>query len=1144
MRSLRLLVLIVVTGAAAGGACASTSRTTQAHSVAPPQPPFTDLQGTILRSWAPEVVPAKPAGSPVEREFERVAERARAGHFGEGREILDHLAGSPAPRVRLESLVFRAELERYRLAYIGGGYGKGQARLDHVRNLVAETQSKASMLKAVAALPPDDRREADLAVQLETALSLATDLPSWLGFLADQQTLNGTPATDQAYRGALEDNIRILEKVPGVHVQLEQWVGVTEAGLDLAEGKPQAAIATLSSLLKSASDPCLRAEIHLRIGDCYIAPFGPVEMLGQNPVSEANAVVAMRASILIRGSVSPSSEARQLAAAEYEAATGCASAGVAGRRLERQAFLRSLVDPKGAAESYDTAAKRADDAQSTRDALRLHTIAALLRVDTRRLLQYAGAWARGEDLGGQRSILALVERHAAWLAEVVGDLRAAREILETFNEAWTAAGRAIELVDLRSLLAMVNGDVGLLDAAMRFDDQAAEAERLVAAEAERLEREIPSEAGQVQMANADLSTILSSLVNRLGLLRIDDDSPKLKTQQESRLQELERLSLSPAMRDAASDSAMNLVELERATAERRKQLDTVRTCAQRAELLAPKVAAATGLGRAELLLIASACRADWLKEAQAILDKLEPMAPFEAAVRARNGRTLFQAQNAVESSVIDVQRAFRAAAKAQSWQKLSSWAARLYAIAQDDPSMGRYRRFAAYHRGLVQLHTGAVADALKGLEQLRAESGSLSSDSEVEVGELQAMAEAYVAAGDPLRGLWAEAMRRIRTRETNDFNGGLRPRNPLGAELAGLDRKYALVGSLSAPELQRLAELERASRATRVADSAYPSIGDLASLVAGLAPETLLEVFDLTGQDALVWCVRRGDVRAKRLPKSSDYWAAEVGAYWVALVNDESDRRPRGRNLFDNFVNACHLSDGEGLVIVGVAGPLDHALEPNGEVIERRSVVRAEELWERSGSISNETGTFVLGVNSYGLRAAETEAAEVARILGATPASASRSNQAELLHGLDMARYVHIAADGHVDPTNPYASFLSLGPSQRIEAWELFRHASRAQLLTLSACDTGALPTRVRGYSFASLAHLAGAKWVMSSQWRVNDPATEGFMSEFYRNAFEQQAPLAEAFRTAKRWAKNKNEGRPSVYAPFKLSVRSASALL
>ena len=51
-------------------------------------------------------------------------------------------------------------------------------------------------------------------------------------------------------------------------------------------------------------------------------------------------------------------------------------------------------------------------------------------------------------------------------------------------------------------------------------------------------------------------------------------------------------------------------------------------------------------------------------------------------------------------------------------------------------------------------------------------------------------------------------------------------------------------------------------------------------------------------------------------------------------------------------------------------------------------------------------------------------------------------------------------------------------------------------------------------------------------------------MSEFYRNAFEQQAPLAEAFRTAKRWAKNKNEGRPSVYAPFKLSVRSASALL
>jgi CHAT domain-containing protein len=113
-----------------------------------------------------------------------------------------------------------------------------------------------------------------------------------------------------------------------------------------------------------------------------------------------------------------------------------------------------------------------------------------------------------------------------------------------------------------------------------------------------------------------------------------------------------------------------------------------------------------------------------------------------------------------------------------------------------------------------------------------------------------------------------------------------------------------------------------------------------------------------------------------------------------------------------------------------------------------------------------------------------------------------------------------------------------------LEAWEIFQHASKAQLLTLSACNTDAIPGQTRGYSIASLAHRAGAAWVLASRWKVDDPSTAVFMSEFYRNAIATGGSLAGAFQFAKRGAKTRNPEASRIYAPFVLSVRSVSALL
>jgi hypothetical protein len=1109
--------------------------------------PFRDLQGTLLRSWAPGVVAGALAATapPVERALELVAERTRAGRFGEAGQILDGLDASPEPLIRLASLVFRLELEYFRLAYIGGGYGGGEARLDQARSLITGRQSNARINAILAALPEDVRREANLAVQVNIVMSMAAEIPSWIGFVADHRSLMDAPDEAANQRASFEDLAGRLARAPGIHPQFARWLEVTRAGLEVAEGDSRGGLAILSALLAATTAPCGRAELRLRRGDAYVAPFGPVEMLGQNGMSVGDAIVAMRASILVRGSINPSGDARARAASEYAAAAadGCDHRGFAFRLAERRAYLEQISDRKVAAASYDTAADQATAAGSTRDALRMHTIAALFRVDLERLVPLAAAWALSEDVGGRRSILALVARYGARLAEVGGDLTAARRTLEAFNDGWSSAGRVTELVDLRSLLANIHGNIGLLDAATRFDEQAAAAARIIVSEAERLERELPFDSGQGRIANADLATILQSLVNRIGLQRIDDDSEALKDRQDVLLRELGQRAQNTALHDIVEGEQKALVAGMRALADRRSALEQVRTCTQRAELLKPRIAASEGLERAEVLLIAAACRTDWVEQARRILDHLDPLGPFEAAGRARDPRFGFRSQNAVNTAAIDVRRAFRAAASAESWRRLGVWVARLQAFVDADPSMVRYRRYATYYRCLVQLHTGAAAEALQGLEQLRGED-SLAVDPEVELGVLQAMAEAYVAAGDSLHGLWAAETRRLRANEISALDKGLRPGDPSGAEQATLDRQYALTGSLNPVQVERLAELQRANRATTVSDARTPSPGDLSSLIDRLGEHTVVEVFDLAGRNAFVWCARRGDLRAFRLAKSSDYWSAEVGAYWVALANDDSDRTTRGRNLFDNFLNVCHLRDSESLVIVGVRGPLDHALEPNGEVIEHRAVIRAEALWEPTAGRANAVGAFVLGVNTHGLQSAEAEADEVAGIIGATPTRAAGATQAELLRAIDGARYVHIAADGQLKPDNPYSSSLSLGPTQHVEAWELFLHAARAELLTLSACDTGVLHPRTRGYSFASLAHLAGTRWVLASQWPVNDAATASFMGEFYRLAMQKHVSFGEAFRAAKLLTKRANEGSPRVYAPFALSVRSVGVLL
>ncbi|MCP4658999.1 MAG: CHAT domain-containing protein [bacterium] len=109
------------------------------------------------------------------------------------------------------------------------------------------------------------------------------------------------------------------------------------------------------------------------------------------------------------------------------------------------------------------------------------------------------------------------------------------------------------------------------------------------------------------------------------------------------------------------------------------------------------------------------------------------------------------------------------------------------------------------------------------------------------------------------------------------------------------------------------------------------------------------------------------------------------------------------------------------------------------------------------------------------------------------------------------ARIVHFATHGFADPEVPLDSFLALtipAPGEKaddngiLQAWEILQRHLDADLVVLSACETGFGPER-GGEGLMSLSRafqIVGARTVAASLWRVNDLTTSELMIRFYRH--------------------------------------------
>ena len=106
------------------------------------------------------------------------------------------------------------------------------------------------------------------------------------------------------------------------------------------------------------------------------------------------------------------------------------------------------------------------------------------------------------------------------------------------------------------------------------------------------------------------------------------------------------------------------------------------------------------------------------------------------------------------------------------------------------------------------------------------------------------------------------------------------------------------------------------------------------------------------------------------------------------------------------------------------------------------------------------------------------------------------------------ARIIHLATHAFVDEEDPLNSKIMLQDNGdtlqdgTLHAFEIFKMQLNADLVTLSACNTG-YGKLIGGEGAMSLARAftySGAKSVVMSHWEVNDKFTAELMKNFYRN--------------------------------------------
>src|SRR5262249_46119860 len=153
------------------------------------------------------------------------------------------------------------------------------------------------------------------------------------------------------------------------------------------------------------------------------------------------------------------------------------------------------------------------------------------------------------------------------------------------------------------------------------------------------------------------------------------------------------------------------------------------------------------------------------------------------------------------------------------------------------------------------------------------------------------------------------------------------------------------------------------------------------------------------------------------------------------------------------------------------------------------------------------------------LPGAAVEAAAVALALHGTPLIGPAATEAGTRAALPSAPVVHLATHGIVDPVAPLASAVMLANGDQLTVAELLSLRLDADIVVLSACETGT--GRIAGgdelLGLARGLIAAGARAAVVTLWPVNDESAAIMMTRLQTLRAEGK-PTGEALGSAMAW--------------------------
>ncbi|MGH9579205.1 MAG: CHAT domain-containing protein, partial [Terriglobales bacterium] len=181
------------------------------------------------------------------------------------------------------------------------------------------------------------------------------------------------------------------------------------------------------------------------------------------------------------------------------------------------------------------------------------------------------------------------------------------------------------------------------------------------------------------------------------------------------------------------------------------------------------------------------------------------------------------------------------------------------------------------------------------------------------------------------------------------------------------------------------------------------------------------------------------------------------------------------------------------------------------------------------------------------LQFAEREVQDIRAIFprGARALVGSRATEATFKRLAGDYDILHLATHGFFNKLNPLFSGVQLEPDAeedgRLEVHEILEMRLRANLVTLSACETalgsGYFSEVPAGDDFVGLTQAflsAGSSSVLATLWEVNDRSTRTFMTAFYRDLPREEGRGALA-SVQRRMLAGGRYRHPYYWAPFVL---------